>query len=42
MIYFKNALLSLVLMGMVPTSIQAQKNKEYNETSPDFFASPEA
>ena len=40
--YFKITLLSLFSAALMPTTVQAQKNKEYRETSPEFFASAEA
>ena len=40
--YFKITLLSLLSATLVPTTAWAQKNKEYHETSPEFFASAEA
>ena len=40
--YFKITLLSLLSATLVSTTAWAQKNKEYHETSPEFFASAEA
>lgn len=40
--YFKITLLLLLSATLVPTTAWAQKNKEYRETSPEFFASAEA
>ncbi len=42
MIYLKSTLLSLLFVGMTPSISWAQKNKEYRETSPEFFATAEA
>ena len=40
--YLRTTLLSLLMVGMMPTDMRAQKNKEYRETSPEFFSSAEA
>lgn len=42
MIYVKSTILSLLLIGLLPNTVWAQKNKEYRETSPAFFAGAEA
>ena len=40
--YLKLSLFSVFLTGIMPSTLWAQKNKEYRETSPEFFASAEA